>query len=74
MNIEYIKCFKRKRFPKIDGDFLLSNVHKCSKVFEPGIYKIELLSGKYKFFRIKSFFSIKLGPVYQVIEEIKDVK
>lgn len=68
--MEVLKTLKRKRYPKVDGDSLFSDVHRCRNVFPSGVYRVELPSGKSKLFRYKSFYSMMLGPAYQVLEEI----
>jgi len=70
--MEYLKTIYKKRYPKIDGDFIDSPVHQCLAVFPSGIYRIVLPSGKFKFFEIKSYHSIILGPAYQVIREVTE--
>lgn len=70
MSLDEIKTLHKKRFPKIDGDSIFSDVHKCGKVFPNGIYRVELPGGRFKHFRYESFYSVMLGPAFRVTEEV----
>lgn len=59
------------RFPPIDGDSIVANVHEVLKVRPSGIYKVTNNRGKSKIMEIRYFWSMMLGPVRQVTREIK---